>query len=48
MSLNEGCKVVEVNFDGKRDAAMSLKFGVLQCLYENNEKRKLTDAVAED
>lgn len=27
---------------------MSLKFAVLQCLYEYNTKKKLQDAIAED
>lgn len=48
MSLKEGYKVVQVNFQGKRDAAMSLKFAIVQCLYEYNTKRKMQDAVAED
>ena len=41
-------EIVEVSFNGKRDAAMSLKFAILQCLYQQNTKRKLQDAVAED
>jgi hypothetical protein len=31
---------------GKRDAAMSLKFDIVECLYEINTKKKLTDAIA--
>jgi hypothetical protein len=27
---------------------MSLKFAIVQCLYEHNTKKKLQDAVAED
>lgn len=44
----EGYQVVEIGFEGKRDAAMSLKFAVLQCLYEINTKKRLQDAIAED
>lgn len=44
----ESYTIVEVNFDGKRDVAMSLRFAILQCQYEQNTKRKLQDAVAED
>lgn len=39
---------MEVNFNGKRDAAMSLKFAITQCFYEFNTKKKLTDTIAED
>ena len=48
LQIKDGYKVVEINFEGKRDAAMSLKFAVLQCLYEFNTKRRLHDAIAED
>jgi hypothetical protein len=27
---------------------MSLKFDIMECMYEINTKRKLTDAIAED
>ena len=45
---DENCKIIEINFDGKRDASLSLKFAILECLYEQNTKRRLQDAVAED
>ena len=48
LHLRQEYKVVEVNFEGKKDTAMSLKFAILQCMYELNTKRKLTDAIAED
>lgn len=48
LQIKEGYKVVEVNFEGKRDTAMSLKFAIVQCLYEYNTKKKLQDVVAED
>ena len=48
MEIGEPTKIYQVNFDGKRDAAISLKFDVMECMYEINTKRKLTDAVAED
>lgn len=48
MQLKEGYKVVEVNFEGKRDAAMSLKFAIVQCLYEYNTKKRLQDSIADD
>lgn len=48
LHMKEDYKVVEVNFEGKKDAAMSLKFAVVQCLYEINTKRRLQDAIAED
>jgi hypothetical protein len=41
-------RVVEVNFQGKRDVAMSLKFAIVQCLYERKAKKNLKDEVAED
>lgn len=48
MQINEGYKVVEINFAGKRDAAMSLKLAIIQCQYEMNTKKKLQDVIAED
>lgn len=48
LEINEESKIYEVNFEGKRDAAMSLKFDIMECMYEINTKRKLTDAIAED
>lgn len=37
-----------MNFEGKKDVAMSLKFGIQECLYEYNTKRKITDAIDKD
>lgn len=49
LEINEsGSKIYEVNFEGKRDVAMSLRFSILECMYEINTKKKLTDAIAED
>jgi hypothetical protein len=44
----EGYKVVEVNFQNKKDVAMSLKFAIVQCLYEYKAKKSLKDEIAED
>ena len=41
----QGTKIIEVNF-GKRDAAMSFKFAIIECLYEINTKKSVKDSIA--
>ena len=41
IDLDKDCVIVEVNFDGKRDAALSLKYNMLEVMYELREHRKL-------
>ena len=38
--------IVEVNFDGKRDAALSLKYNMLEVVYELREHRKLDEVAS--
>lgn len=40
--------IYEVNFLGRKDVALSVRFAIEECLYEFNMKRKITDAIAED
>lgn len=35
------CRIVEVNFDGKRDAALSLKYNLFEVMYELKEKKNI-------
>ena len=41
IDIDQDCLIVEVNFNGKRDAALSLKYNMLEVMYELREKRKL-------
>lgn len=34
INTDEDCIIIEVNLDGKRDAALSLKYNMLECFYE--------------
>jgi hypothetical protein len=40
--------VVEVNFQGKRDIAMSLKYAIVECLYEYKNKKSIKDEISQD
>jgi hypothetical protein len=42
------CQLIEINFEGKRDAALSLKYNMLEVMYELREKRKLEQDVSPD
>lgn len=44
--MEQNCLIVEVNFDGKRDAALSLKYNMLEVMYELREHRKLDEVAS--
>jgi hypothetical protein len=48
LNLQEGYKVIEINFQGRRDIAMSLKFAIVECLYEHKNKKSLKDEISQD
>lgn len=33
IDIENDCRIVEVNFDGKRDAALSLKYNMFEVMY---------------
>lgn len=41
IDLDSDCLIVQVNFEGKRDAALSLKYNMLEAIYEMREHRRL-------
>lgn len=43
IDIDKDCVIVEVNFDGKKDAALSLKYNMLEVMYELREHRKLDE-----
>lgn len=45
IDVEKECEIIEVNFDGKRDAALSLKYNMLEVMYELREHRKLEDVM---
>jgi hypothetical protein len=46
IDLDQDCVIIEVNFDGKRDAALSLKYNMLEVMYELREHRKLDEVAS--
>ena len=44
--MDHNCLIVEVNFDGKRDAALSLKYNMLEVMYELREHRKFQEVAS--
>ena len=43
LNVEETCKIIEINLDGKRDAALSLKYNIMECMFEMNSKKKIED-----
>lgn len=37
-----------MNFNGKKDVAMSVKFAIEECLYETKIHKKMVDMISED
>lgn len=46
MDFEHDCRIVEINFEGKRDAALSLKYNLLEVMYELRAKRKISDVLS--
>ena len=48
IQTKEKSKIIEVNFNGKKDVAMSVKFAIEECLYETKIHKKMIDMISED
>ena len=46
IDLDQDCMIVEVNFNGKRDAALSLKYNMLEVMYELREHKRLDEVAS--
>lgn len=46
LDMEQNCLIIEINFDGKRDAALSLKYNMLEVMYELREHRKLDEVAS--
>jgi hypothetical protein len=45
IDIDHDCRIIEANFEGKRDAALSLKYNMFEVMYELRSKRKIEDDV---
>ena len=48
IDIDQDCRIVEVNFEGKRDAALSLKYNLIEVMYELREHKKMNEVVDKD